>query len=79
MIAGIALVASMAVNLAHGETFIGAFEDEFPSEHVSVESSSLSPLLPPKLGWVDWPTGGALMARRPGGARRSGPAAPSAG
>ena len=42
MIAGIALVASMAVNLAHGETFIGAFEDEFPSEHVSVESSSLS-------------------------------------
>ena len=45
MIAGIALVASMAVNLAHGETFIGAFEDEFPSEHVSVESSSLSPKL----------------------------------
>jgi hypothetical protein len=30
VIAGIALVASMAVNLAYGETFIGAFEDEFP-------------------------------------------------
>jgi hypothetical protein len=62
-----------------GGSEAAAFQDEFSSGHVFVESCSASRLLLPEFGVGGLGGGGALTAMHPGGEVKSGPAVPLAG